>query len=105
MFREALKCAFYDLLSARDSYRVACGVAGMRKGLVLRFVDVFVRLLAPICPHTCEHIWGGLLKRPGSVLKAGWPQAAPPDLVLTQQARYLDDLIVDWRKAIAKARK
>jgi leucyl-tRNA synthetase len=25
-------------------------------------------LLAPICPHTCEHVWSNLLKREGLVV-------------------------------------
>jgi leucyl-tRNA synthetase len=30
--------------------------------------QVSTLLLAPICPHTCEHIWGNLLKKPGLVV-------------------------------------
>jgi leucyl-tRNA synthetase len=52
----------YDLLNARDTYRFACGPEGMNRRLLLRFAEVAARLLAPICPHTCEHIWGELLK-------------------------------------------
>ena len=51
------------------------------------FLQVACRLLAPICPHTCEHIWGELLKRPGLVVKAGWPQAPAPDFVLQRAAK------------------
>ena len=43
-------------------------------------------LLVPLCPHTCEHIWGELLGRPGLVVKAGWPAAADPDPLLRRQA-------------------
>ena len=62
LFREALKVGFYELQAARDTYRVACGAAGMHRDLVARFVEVQAKLLAPICPHTCEHIWAHYLK-------------------------------------------
>ena len=34
-------------------------------------LQVATLLLAPICPHTCEHIWGNLLKKEGMVIKGG----------------------------------
>lgn len=52
-------------------------------------MQVSTLLLAPICPHTAEHVWGTLLKRPGLVVNAGWPTAAAPDFVLQQAARWV----------------
>lgn len=49
-------------------------------------------LLTPICPHTCDHIWRSLLKKPGSALKAGWPQLPTPDAGLQRQAAYIEKL-------------
>lgn len=40
MFRTALQSGWYALLNARDAYRLATGEQGMRKDLVLRFIDV-----------------------------------------------------------------
>ena len=40
MFREALKAGLYELHDARDRYRLACGLEGMRKDLMLRYVEV-----------------------------------------------------------------
>lgn len=37
--------------------------------------------------HTMEHMWGVVLKKQGTVLRAGWPEAAAPDFVLQQAAR------------------
>ena len=60
-------------------------------------------LLAPICPHTCEHVWRGILGRPGSALTAGFPAAsAPPDFALCAAAAYLADQIASLRKGIEK---
>ena len=65
--------------------------------------QVSTLLLTPICPHTCHHIWSDVLRRPGSVLKAGWPHAALPDAGIQRQAAYLEALISNLRKAIARA--
>lgn len=54
-------------------------------------------LLAPICPHTMDYTWQQLLKKTGSVLTAGWPQAPAPDAVLAQSAAYVDSLIASVR--------
>jgi leucyl-tRNA synthetase len=90
LFREALKVAAYDLGNARDVYRFACGPDGMNRALVQRYVEVSALLLAPITPHTSEHIWGSLLKKSGSVFKAGWPQAAEPDFIMQRAAQYIE---------------
>lgn len=50
------------MLNARDAYRFATGPEGMNARLLRRFMEVSACLLAPICPHTCEHVWGDLLK-------------------------------------------
>jgi leucyl-tRNA synthetase len=90
LFREALKVAAYDLGNARDVYRFACGPEGMNRALVQRYVEVSALLLAPITPHTSEYIWDSLLKKSGSVLQAGWPQAAEPDFIMQRAAQYIE---------------
>lgn len=103
MFREALKSGFYDLQSARDSYRLMSGdEGGMHADLVKRFIEVQTLLLAPICPHTCEYIHGSLLKKEGTVTKAGFPVGDAEDASLTAANKYLNDLITNMRKGIAK---
>lgn len=102
LFREALKSGWYDLTSARDIYRFGCGPEGMNKSLIMRYIDVSTRVLTPICPHTCEHVWSDLLKRDGCVVNAGWPAASQPDHVLQQAASYLEASIHNLRKIIIK---
>ena len=102
MFREALKTGWFELLLARDTYRLACGAEGMHRDLVQRFIEVSAILLAPITPHTSEHVWQNVLKKEGTILKVGWPDAAKPDLILQKAARYLEDQIVSLRKLIMK---
>ena len=120
LFREALKAAVYDLHAARDAWRVACGSAGgdsasnngpsssssgggLHAGLARRYVEISTLLLAPLAPHTCEHVWRDLLKKEGTVLTAGWPSDAPaPDAVLRAAAAALEGTINNARRGIAK---
>ncbi|OMO58000.1 Aminoacyl-tRNA synthetase, class Ia [Corchorus capsularis] len=102
MFREALKTGFYDLQAARDEYRFSCGIGGMNRDLIWRFMDVQTRLITPICPHYAEFVWGELLKKDGFVVKAGWPTGDSPDLKLKSANKYLQDSIVLMRKLLQK---
>ncbi|KAJ9539984.1 hypothetical protein OSB04_026490 [Centaurea solstitialis] len=97
MFREALKTGFYDLQSARDEYRISCGSVGMNRDLLWRFMDVQTRLIAPICPHYSEYVWRKVLKKEGFVIKAGWPEAETPDLILQKANRYLQETTLNFR--------
>lgn len=103
LFREALKSAAYDLTNARDVYRFACGPDGMQRDLVMRYIEASTLLLAPITPHTSEHIWRHVLQRPGSIITAGWPAADPPDFVMQRASQYIESLVPSLRKLIAKA--
>ncbi|PKA48447.1 leucyl-tRNA synthetase [Apostasia shenzhenica] len=102
MFRNALKTGFYDLQAARDEYRVSCGSGGMNCGLLLFFIDVQTRLIAPICPHYAEYVWRFLLKKDGAVVNSGWPVADSPDLTLQRANKYLQESISLMRKLLQK---
>jgi leucyl-tRNA synthetase len=103
LFREAVKHGVYDLQLARDSYRYACGPEGMNRRLLLKYIDWSSRLMTPICPHTCEHIWREMLKREGSILNSGWPDAPPTDVLLQEMGKHVEIQISSLRKSIAKA--
>ena len=66
-------------------------------------VQVSTKLLAPICPHTCEHVWRDLLKLPGSCLNSGWPQQFAPDGQLKAMEQYLARTVKSVRDAADKA--
>ncbi|KAK1314731.1 hypothetical protein QJS10_CPA06g01345 [Acorus calamus] len=102
MFREALKTGFYDLQTARDEYRFSCGVGGMNRNLLWRFMDVQTRLIAPICPHYAEHVWNEILKNDGFVVNSGWPTSNSPDLTLKRANKYLQDSIAMMWKLLQK---
>ncbi|KAJ4461743.1 putative Leucine--tRNA ligase [Paratrimastix pyriformis] len=102
LFREALRVGFYELQVARDAYRQALGERGMRADLVRRFVEVEVLLLAPICPHWCEHVWKVILGNPASIHKARWPTAGVVDQCRLMAAQYLFDTISQLRQTLQK---
>lgn len=98
MFQEVLKSGFYDLQAARDLFVSM----GMHRDLLRRFMDVQTRLIAPIGPRYAEYVWRELLKKDGYVIKAGWPEADPPNLTLKSGNKYLQDSIVSMRKILQK---
>lgn len=56
MFKEALRTGFFEMQAARDKYR-ELSLEGMNRSLVLKFIELQALLLAPLCPHVCEHVW------------------------------------------------
>ena len=61
MFKEALKSGFFEFQSARDRYREVSSSEPLHFGLIMRFIEVQLILLSPICPHITEHIWMNVL--------------------------------------------
>ncbi|XP_030067652.1 leucine--tRNA ligase, cytoplasmic [Microcaecilia unicolor] len=95
VFKEALKTGFFEFQAAKDKYR-ELAIEGMHRELVFRFIETQTLLLAPVCPHLCEHIWG-LLGKPGSIMKVSWPVAGPVDEVLIRSSQYLMETAHDLR--------
>ena len=87
----------YDLhfQAIRDRYREV-ELKGMHKDLVLKYIEYQTLLLAPVCPHICEHIWE-LMGKKESLMTASWPVAGPVDDMLTKTAAYLTDAAHDFR--------
>ncbi|XP_004686902.1 PREDICTED: leucine--tRNA ligase, cytoplasmic [Condylura cristata] len=95
MFKEALKTGFFEFQASKDKYR-ELAIEGMHRDLVFRFIEVQTLLLAPFCPHLCEHIWT-LLGKPDSLMKASWPVAGPVDEALIRSSQYLMEVAHDLR--------
>ena len=71
-----------------------------------RFLDALSVMLAPICPHFCEHLWGEVLGHGASgasVTRAPWPAAGEPDAALLAADAYLSAQLHAFRNAITKA--
>ncbi|XP_037019225.2 leucine--tRNA ligase, cytoplasmic isoform X2 [Artibeus jamaicensis] len=95
MFKEALKTGFFELQAAKDKYR-ELAIEGMHRDLVFQFIEVQTLLLAPFCPHVCEHIWA-LLGKPSSIMYASWPIVGPVDETLIRSSQYLMEVAHDLR--------
>ncbi|XP_052393301.1 leucine--tRNA ligase, cytoplasmic-like [Carassius gibelio] len=95
MYKEALKSGFFEFQAAKDKYR-ELAIEGMHRDLVFQFIENQTLLLAPICPHLCEHTWS-LLGKSGSIMKARWPPAGPVDEILIRSSQYLMDTAHDLR--------
>uniref|UniRef100_A0A8C5HJF4 Leucine--tRNA ligase, cytoplasmic n=1 Tax=Gouania willdenowi TaxID=441366 RepID=A0A8C5HJF4_GOUWI len=81
--------------AAKDKYR-ELAIEGMHRDLVFKFIERQTLLLAPICPHLCEHTWG-LLGKTSSLMKASWPEAGPVDEILIRSSQYLMETAHDLR--------
>lgn len=95
LFKEALKTGFFEFQAVKDKYR-ELAIEGMHRDLVFRFIEVQTLLLAPFCPHVCEHIWT-LLGKPDSIMNASWPVAGPVDETLINSSQYLMEVAHELR--------
>ncbi|XP_067663552.1 leucine--tRNA ligase, cytoplasmic-like [Haliotis asinina] len=95
LFKDALRTGFFEFQAIRDKYREV-EMEGMHRDLVLRFIEVQVLMLAPLCPHISEHIWG-LLGKPDSIMKALWPVGGEVDMKLVQASEYITDAAHEFR--------
>uniref|UniRef100_A0A0B7B5B4 Uncharacterized protein n=1 Tax=Arion vulgaris TaxID=1028688 RepID=A0A0B7B5B4_9EUPU len=95
LFRAALRTAFFEFQAKRDRYREV-ETEGMHRDLVFRFIETQALLLAPICPHLTEYIWG-LLGKEESIMWAPWPVAEPADEHLIRSSQYLTDSSHEFR--------
>uniref|UniRef100_A0A914W357 leucine--tRNA ligase n=1 Tax=Plectus sambesii TaxID=2011161 RepID=A0A914W357_9BILA len=97
LFKEAIRTGFYEFQIYRDKYRELCGGnTGMNEQLVMRFIETQALLLAPVCPHIAEQTWE-LLKKPRMIMEERWPEAAPVDELLLQEAAFLENSVREFR--------
>lgn len=107
-YRDALKYGFFELQNARDHYRDATatsGTVGMNANLIKRFMEVQTLLLAPITPHFCEHVWGDVMKKPGSIVQARFPEIVPIQEDLLAAAHYVRQVAHNLRTVLQAERR
>eukprot|EP00546_Thalassionema_frauenfeldii_P005011 CAMPEP_0178907892 /NCGR_PEP_ID=MMETSP0786-20121207/7620_1 /TAXON_ID=186022 /ORGANISM="Thalassionema frauenfeldii, Strain CCMP 1798" /LENGTH=1259 /DNA_ID=CAMNT_0020579735 /DNA_START=115 /DNA_END=3894 /DNA_ORIENTATION=- len=107
-FSMAMKFAFNDLRNHRKLYRdyhEKCGEP-MQKEIVIQYIETLVVLIAPVMKHWSEYVWCHVLKKEGSVFTHGkWPSLSGMPKELLLQDKYLQDLVVNFRKTLAKKKK
>ncbi|ODV88620.1 hypothetical protein CANCADRAFT_125746 [Tortispora caseinolytica NRRL Y-17796] len=96
-FKSALKSGLYDLQAAREYYRESCAssdaIQGMRRDLVLRYIEVQALLMTPLMPHWSEYLYKEVLKKEGSVHSAKFPEISKPlDNVVLSSLSYVRNL-------------
>jgi len=102
-YHEALRAGFFDLLNARDRYRLFYEGNSMNAQVLKRFIEVFLVMLSPICPHLTQSLWKETGHK-GFIIDAEWPAAQPEDLVLTRKMKYLEDTGKNLRALSDKAK-
>lgn len=118
MFRGALKACYFEFVKDFGHYREAVGAdktsdtyRNMHRDLFIRYVEAQTVMLAPICPHTCEHLWGLIAPvatavdgrdRPSSIMAARWPESLQPDASLLAADDYLNELLSRVRVSLVK---
>eukprot|EP00038_Savillea_parva_P023260 m.40180 g.40180 ORF g.40180 m.40180 type:complete len:1085 (-) comp5929_c0_seq1:1678-4932(-) len=105
-FRDALKVAFFELQGARDDYREMMKLTGegMHRDVIMHYIEVQYLLIAPICPHICEHVWK-LLGKEGTMMTNGrWPEAGEVDVPLHKAFVYVGKMAHTFRLRINAAK-
>lgn len=57
LYKEALRTGFYEFQAAKDKYLQLSEMENYNKTLIMKYIKIQTIMLAPICPHICEHIW------------------------------------------------
>eukprot|EP00357_Protocruzia_adherens_P017204 CAMPEP_0114995882 /NCGR_PEP_ID=MMETSP0216-20121206/13990_1 /TAXON_ID=223996 /ORGANISM="Protocruzia adherens, Strain Boccale" /LENGTH=740 /DNA_ID=CAMNT_0002360001 /DNA_START=40 /DNA_END=2262 /DNA_ORIENTATION=- len=114
MFKAGLKSCFFDLQLAEQWYRTTIGGDGydMNAQLLIRFFEIQTLMLAPICPHFAENVWGYLRKliknRETSELVVDEPFPtidAVEDKVISQAAGYVYQVHRLYRQHLEKVKR
>lgn len=124
LFRDAAKHGFFEMVNDLGKYRETVGadkstrssstLGRMHRDVFLQYALFQTAALAPICPHTAEHLWGmicGPLEscdgthREQSVMKLQWPEGGEVDKSILSAADYLNDTVSRIRVAILKPSK
>ena len=113
LFREATQKAFFNMMSERSRYRVICKSSSIapHKQCILRYINAFVVMMTPICPHWCEKVWQTypvirLADKSSLVVNAGWPTlSAAVDSSLQRQYSFVEDYVKTLRKVTSKKKK
>ncbi|OAD52391.1 Leucine--tRNA ligase, cytoplasmic, partial [Eufriesea mexicana] len=96
LYKEALKTGFFELQTARDKYLQLSALDGINWTLIMRFIELQIILLSPICPHVAEYVWT-LIGKEGSILNVRWPHIGEIDEVLIKSSQYLMDAAHSFR--------
>jgi leucyl-tRNA synthetase len=103
MWRDGINAGSAQLKLLRDFYREWCGRMGlpMHQKVVELYLNTSIILIAPVCPHFSEKLWG-LLGNSSSVLNAAWPVVAEFDGLASRKLRFLQKTVKNLRATCLK---
>ncbi|XP_066593462.1 leucine--tRNA ligase, cytoplasmic [Prorops nasuta] len=96
LYKEALRTGFFELQAARDKYLQLSALEGVNWSLIMKYVEIQVILLCPICPHVAEHIWE-LIGKKGTILNTQLPKVGIIDPIMIKSSQYLMDAAHSFR--------
>lgn len=96
MFREALRCCFFEYQDLRTKYKEMCGQEGVHGALIKKFIETQAIIFSPICSHLAQRIWE-LLGNKDCIANARWPQVEEIDEDLHRSFQYLTDAVHEFR--------
>ena len=88
--RKAVQHVFFSLMQDLRWYMKRAEGDGSRAYVLRQVLDVWVRLLAPFAPHTCEEFWHRMGKT-GFVSAANWPTVQ--EKLVDKTAEFAEDYL------------
>jgi leucyl-tRNA synthetase len=55
LYKEVLKRGFFEFQAARDKYLQLSDRINWT--LIMKYIELQIIILSPICPHVCEYVW------------------------------------------------
>lgn len=107
MFRNALKCSFFDLQNFWLDYVSKVDSNGISTTLRQDYIEKFLLLLTPLIPHYTDFIWRDVLGKQTIIINEKFPEPKPynPDIFyMDRLIRKLSDTLRFRVKALKKAK-
>lgn len=104
VYKNAVRASWYEMTNVKDEYRDLSN-GDFHAEVIKQWLKTQCILLAPVCPHICEHIWQNILQEPGMVVNAPWPVVPDEDKLLSRKANYVRKALRSFRLDKEKAAK
>jgi len=107
LFQKAMTLIYFELTSEITQYELLCGGMSLHRDVVEFLNATLPRLLMPLCPHTCEHLWMDVLGKTTSINDAEWPTVSSVgvDATLAFATKLIFDVAAEIRAGIQRMQK
>ena len=102
-YQKVIVCGFYKMLSIRDKQRVRIesGISKYSTRHMTHYIENFLLMLYPICPHFVETLW----KHYGNILSTTWPKIKHVELRHVYFRDVFNDLVSNINSSVANMEK